>query len=235
MIKYVHNIDILRILYQRWAMHESDVLERFHRMKVLTIEQLVDLLKSSVMTARRRLKKWEALTSFNQNGRYYTLPKIPQFDNHGIWKYQRILFSKYGNLKQTIIELLRRSEAGLSAREVAHIVEIPSNSSIFSQLQRVSGIRREKHQGRFVYFSDHRERYQRQKSLLSRSQAAALPSDEEAVLILVQYIKHPHLGIKELSEKVAGQGKRIDPSVIQSFLEHHDLLKKIPDTGPSAR
>jgi len=215
-------------------MHEIDVLKRFRRVKVLTIEQLMDLLKSSVITARRRLKKWEALTSFNQNGRYYTLPKIPQFDNHGIWKYQRILFSKYGNLKQTIIELVRRSEAGLSAREVAQIVEIPSNSSIFSQLQRVTGIRREKHQGRFVYFSDQQETYQKQKSLLSRPQAAAaLPSDEEAVLILVQHIKHPHIGMEELSERVARQGKRIAPSVIQSFLEHHDLLKKIPDTGPS--
>jgi hypothetical protein len=216
-------------------MDEIDVLKRFHRMKVLTIEQLVDLLKSSVMTARRRLKKWEALTSFNQNGRYYTLPKIPQFDNYGIWRYQRILFSKYGNLKQTILELVRRSETGLSAREVSQIVEIPSNSSIFSQLQRVSGVRREKHQGRFVYFSDHQETYQKQKSVLSRLATATTPSDEEAVRILVQYIKHPHIGMEELSERVARQGKRIDPRVIQSFLDHHDLLKKIPDTGPSAR
>ena len=123
-------------------MREIDVLKRFRRVKVLTIEEVVELLKSSVMTARRRLKKWEALTSFNHNGRYYTLPRIPQFNDHGIWKYQRILFSKYGNLKQTILELVRRSEAGLSAREVARIVEIPSNSSIFSQLQRVSGIKR---------------------------------------------------------------------------------------------
>jgi len=216
-------------------MREIDVLKRFRRVKVLTIEEVVELLKSSVMTARRRLKKWEALTSFNHNGRYYTLPRIPQFNDHGIWKYQRILFSKYGNLKQTILELVRRSEAGLSAREVARIVEIPSNSSIFSQLQRVSGIKREKHQGHFVYFSDEPAAYQRQKTALDRPKAAAaLPSDEEAVLILVQYIKHPHIGMEELSERVARQGKRIDPSVIQSFLEHHDLLKKILDTGPSA-
>jgi hypothetical protein len=217
-------------------MGEIDVLKRFRRVKVLTIDELVDLLKSSVMTARRRLKKWEALTSFNHNGRYYTLPKIPRFDNHGIWEYQTILFSKYGNLKQTILELVRRSEAGLSAKEMAQIVKIPSNSSIFSQVQRISGIKREKHQGRFVYFSDEPETYQKQKSVLYRPQAAAaLPSDEEAVLILVQYIKHPHIGTEELSERVAREGKRIDPSVIQSFLEHHDLLKKIPDTGSSAR
>ncbi len=213
-------------------MHEIDLLKRFRRIKVVTIEQLVDLLESSVITARRQLKKWKAYTSFNHNGRYYTLPRIPRFDNNGIWKYQTILFSRYGNLKQTIIELIRGSGAGFSAREVAQIVEIPSNSSIFSQLQNVSGIRREKHQGHFVYFSDEQERYQKQKSALFRPEAGAgFPSDEEAVIILVQYIKHPHIGIEELSERVARQGKIIDPSVIRSFLEHHDLLKKTLDTG----
>jgi len=213
-------------------MHEINVLKRFHRIKVLTIEQLVDLLECSVITARRHLKKWEAYTSFNHNGRYYTLPRIPQFDPNGLWQYRTILFSKYGNLKQTVIQLIRRSEAGLSAREVAQIVEIPSNSSIFSQLRNVSGIRREKHHGHFVYFSDEHETYQEQKSALHRPETAGFPSDEEAVRILVQYIKHPHIRVEELSERVARQGKMIDPSVIRSFLEHHDLLKKNPDTGP---
>ena len=214
-----------------WAMHEIEVRKRFKKNKVLTIEQLVDLFESSVITVRRYLKKWKAHTSFNHNGRYYTLWGIPQFDSNGIWKYQTILFSKYGTLKQTIIELIRRSEKGLSAREIAQVVEIPSNSSIFSQLHNVSVIRREKHQGRFVYFSDEHGIYEKQKSALYGSEGGArLPSDEEAVRILVQYIKYPHIGLEELSERVARQGKMIAPSVIRSFLEHHDLLKKIQDT-----
>jgi hypothetical protein len=215
----------------RWAMNETKVKKRFKKSKVLTIEQLVDLLESSVITVRRYLKKWKAHTSFNHNGRYYTLQGIPQFDSNGIWKYQTILFSQYGTLKQTIIELIRHSEGGLSAKEIAQVVEIPSNSSIFSQLHNVSVIRREKHQRHFVYFSDEPAIYEKQKYALYRSDGVArLPSDEEAVLILVQYIKHPHIGLEELSERVARQGKMIAPSVIRGFLEHHDLLKKIQDT-----
>jgi hypothetical protein len=99
------------------------------------------------------------------------------------------------------------------------------------RLQDISGIRREKHQGRFVYFSDEHQRYQEQKSALYRPETIGrLPSDEEAVFILVQYLKHPHIGIEGIYEKLAQQGKIVAPSVIQSFLEHHDLLKKIPDT-----
>jgi len=214
-----------------WAMHEIEVKRRFKRNKVLTIEQLVELFESSVITVRRCLKKWKAHTSFNHNGRYYTLWGIPQFDSNGIWKYQTILFSQYGTLKQTIIELIRRSETGLSARQIAQVVEIPSNSSIFSQLHNVSVIRREKHQGRFVYFSDEQVLYEEQKYALYRSEdAARLPSAEEAVRILVQYIKYPHIGLEQLSDRVARQGKMIAPSVIRSFLGHHDLLKKNQDT-----
>jgi len=215
-------------LSREWAMNEIDAVKRFQKLKVLTIEQLVDLLESSVITARRQLKKWRAHTSFNMNGRYYTLPGIPRFDENGIWKYQRILFSKYGTLTQTISQLIRRSETGLSAKQIAQVVEVASNSSVFSRLQSVPGIRRERHQGRFVYFSG--ERYQEQKSALYQPQQARLPSDAEAVMILVQYIKHPRSSIEELSEIVTEQGRSIDRPVIHRFLEHHDLLKKIPDT-----
>jgi len=47
-----------------------------------------------------------------------TLPEIPEFDRNGLWKYQSVLFSAYGNLKQIIIELIRRSETGLRACKI---------------------------------------------------------------------------------------------------------------------
>ena len=55
-------------------MNENRVLEKFRRQKIITIGQLVEWLKCSVITARRRLKKWQSYTSINNNGRYYTLP-----------------------------------------------------------------------------------------------------------------------------------------------------------------
>jgi hypothetical protein len=213
-------------------MDEKDVLKTFRQKKVITIEQLVGLLHSSVITARRRLKEWKTYTSFNNNGRYYTLPDIPDFDSNGIWKYQKVLFSKYGNLKQTIIQLVAQSGAGLSAKEMANIVELPSNSSFFSQLHNFAGIKRERHGGRYIYFSDTPFLYEKQKEAftLYREGEYILPSDAEAVVILVQLIKHPDLSIEELSDRLAQEGKKIESSVIKSFLEAHDLLKKIPDT-----
>jgi hypothetical protein len=212
------------------VMDEKGVLKKFGQQKIITIEQLVQLFQCSVITVRRRLKKWKTYTSINKNGRYYTLPQIPVFDENGLWKYQTVLFSKYGNLKQTIIELIRRSQAGLSAVDIAKIIEIRSSSSIFSQIKNVAGIKREKHEGRFIYFSDTADNYQWQKRALGRQKVADWPTDAQAVEILIQMIKHPGINIEQLGVKAASQGKRFDSATIRRFLQFHDLLKKTSDT-----
>lgn len=213
-------------------MDEKKVLQTFVRKKILTIGQLVNLLQCTAITVRRRLKQWSAFTSINKNGRYYTLPQIPVFDENGLWRYQSVLFSKYGNLKETIIELIRHSRLGMSAAELAFILNLASSSYLFTQIGKTTGIKREKHQGRFVYFADSIERYdqQKQERILRWPDDVYQPTDAEAVLILVEFIKHPGIDMAQLSHKVKRQGKQVTPAVIQHFLQSHDLLKKTPDT-----
>ena len=207
-------------------MDEKEILVEFKRQKIITIEQLIQLFQCSAITVRRRLKKWKTFTSINQNGRYYTLPQIPEFDKNGLWKYQAVLFSMYGNLKQTIIELIKQSPKGLSALEIAQIIEIPSSSSYFSQIKDSSGIRREKHQGRFVYFSDSPIAYQRQKRAVGHQKSAGWPTDNQAVGLLVHLIKNPGISIEQLSVEAGPRDKRFDSAIIKQFLKFHDLLKK---------
>jgi len=208
-------------------MNEKTALEKVQRQKIITIDQLVKLLACSVITARRRLKKWRTYTSINHNGRYYTLPQIPVFDENGLWRYQTVLFSRHGNLTNTIVELIRTSEKGLSAVEIADIVELAPNSSFFSRIKNVPGIRREKHQGRFVYFSECSEIYRRQKRGWG---GADLPNDVQAVIILVALIKHPGIGVEQLAAKASEQDRQIRPEVVRRLLKFHGLLKKTSDT-----
>jgi hypothetical protein len=208
-------------------MDETRALEKFRRQKVITIGQLAQLLKSSVITARRRLKKWQAYTSINKNGRYYTLPQIPVFDKNGLWRYQTIFFSKHGNLKQTIVSLITDSPKGLSASEIAGLVDIAANSSFLSQFKSMPGVKRERHQGRYIYLSSQPEILSRQKQ--GRT-PVGFPTDAQAVIILVHLIKHPDIGIEPLSEHVSRQGQSVNPATLKSFLQFHGLLKKTSDT-----
>jgi len=213
-------------------MNDNRALVKFRRQKIATIGQLIEWLKCSAITARRRLKKWQSYTSINKNCRYYTLPAIPVFDENGLWKFQTVLFSNHGNLKQTIVALITDSNQGLSAAEIAEFVDLVQNSSFLSRIKNTPGIKREKHQGRFIYLSDHPEIYSRQKQTRASRQATVdLPTDLEAVKILVQLIKHPDIGIEQLAAKVSKPGKQVEPAMVRRFLQFHDLLKKTSATG----
>ena len=130
----------------------NKALKALRARKVLTIEQLASLLQSSRPTARRRLKAWNTLTSYNKNGRYYVLPDVPQFDAHGLWHYRQISFSQHGNLTETLIQRVRQSEAGLSAAELGERLRLNPRSFLWLFRNRPA-LKREKHQGYFVYFS----------------------------------------------------------------------------------
>ena len=212
-------------------MDDQRILERFRRQKTATIDQLVQWLKCSVITVRRRLRQWRSLTSINQNGRYYTLAEVPVFDPNGLWRYQRALFSTHGNLKQTVVALITRSARGLSAVEIAQLVDLPSNSSFISRMANEPGVKRQKHEGRFVYFSDRPEIYTLQQYVrASGRKGAGMPTDQEAVMILVELLKNPGIGIEQLATRVAHKGQWVSPEAIAAFLERHDLVKKTSGT-----
>jgi len=128
---------------------------------VFTLEQLVSYLGCSAPTARLRLKKWKSYTSYNKNGRYYSLHTVPRFDENGLWHYEHIFFSKSGNLKKTLIYLVQRSPSGLTGKEIGDLVGLPPRSFLH-HFRNTAGIYREKIEGLYIYFSDDPGRYQRQ-------------------------------------------------------------------------
>ncbi len=173
---------------------DNDSTAIFQRSKVATVEGLTARLQCSLPTVRRRLKKWHAYTSYNKNGRYYTIPQIPEFDRYGLWKYGNIFFSRYGTLKNTINALIHQSTAGLSAFDLDDLVGVSTHSSL-SQFKDNASFYREKHRGIYIYFSSQCDISEQQKCAREKlNQLAAkheLPSDKHAVVILAEFIKEP--------------------------------------------
>jgi hypothetical protein len=216
------------------AMGDDHILERFRKKKVMKIYEVANLLGSSTITARRRLKQWNTYTSINCNGRYYVLPEIAVFDEKGIWNYEIVFFSRHGNLRKTICELIKGSEAGLSAQEISQLVGLRANSSFLSSLRNLPQIRREKQQGRFVYFSAQQDVYIKQQdkreSLRRAGKMEHVVSDADAVAILVDRIRHPNDSLEQCAHRLRRSNKNMTAFNISALLEYHGLLKKTLDT-----
>jgi hypothetical protein len=211
----------------------SIALSDFKKKKVMVIDQLADLLDCSIPTVRRRLKKWRTYTSYNYNGRYYTLPDIPQFDEYGLWKYKSILFSKHGNLRQVVIHSIQHSPAGLTAREAEETLQV-SLGSFMPCFRNIADLRREKIAGRYVYFSSNEATYTKQKKKRqedeARSRLRNMPTDTQTVIILVERIKHPEWSVEQLCVSLNKKGHRIKGEIMRNLFERHRLLKKTMDT-----
>jgi hypothetical protein len=210
----------------------QNALKVFRRKKVLTLTELVSLLGCAAITARGKLKQWQTRHSLNHNGKYYVLPDIPEFDSHGLWQYRDIRFSRYGNLNQTVVSLIRDSPAGLTAQELGALLALDPRSFL-SPFRRHPEVVRQKHQGRFVYFSRQPavgERQQRRRSKMISE--AKIPSAVEAVVILVEMIKHPQWTPGQVSAALQARGCPITPAMIESLLAQEGVpIKKTPDSS----
>ena len=56
-----------------------------------------------------------------------------------------------------------------------------------------------------------------------------MPTDGEAVMILVDLIQHPNSGLEQIARRLKPKGLNIDVDAIRQLLVHHDLLKKTLD------
>ncbi|MEA1933170.1 MAG: hypothetical protein U9N60_01855, partial [Thermodesulfobacteriota bacterium] len=86
-------------------------MRHFISAQVMTLSQLEVLLSCSQRSVQRYLSMWGGLRSYNHNGKYFSLPAIAHFNSFGIWKYNDIGFSRFGNLKETVVHLVARSPA----------------------------------------------------------------------------------------------------------------------------
>ncbi len=205
----------------------ESVFRFLENIKVFTLEQVVASLNCSVPTARLKLKEWQAYTSYNQNGRYYTMSTVPRFDENGLWHYKKVSFSKYGNLKNTVVHLINASPSGLTGREIGDLVRLRSRSFLH-HFRDVVGIQREKTGRVYVYYSDDTDKYKEQVQNRSEGLISTgdLLSDADAVVVLTALIKHHGISVDDIMKLPEVRKRGLSGGVIREFLGRHDLLKK---------
>jgi len=200
------------------------------RKKIFTFDQLISMLKCSVRSGRNKLKEWQAYSSYNKNGSYYTLPSVPHFDKNGLWQHKDAYFSQNRSLKNTIVFIVNRSSSGLSGSQIGDILKL-SPRSFLHHFRRTPGIQREKHGGVYIYFSDKHDVYKRQLQNRQDSIKSTIKpmSDIDVVLLLVSFIKHNNISINSFMDLPEVKEKKFSADSIRNFFDQHNLQKKTLD------
>jgi hypothetical protein len=150
--------------------HASTIQQYLKDKQVATLDDLKSELGTTVsMTVFRKLKELQYLSSCSHRGMYYTLESIANFDDNGLWRIDRILFSKFGTLLDTVEHLVCESQAGYTSIELRAILTLETKEQLM-QLWVETRLSRELIDGIFVYTSSDSTRKKLQ--LLSRKQGA---------------------------------------------------------------
>jgi hypothetical protein len=208
---------------------ETSLLNFFKKKQVVTIKDLMEFSQLSSSSVKRRLSLWKTYSSYNYNGRYYVLPEIAKFNSDGIWESHGVYFSQHGSLKQTIVHLVNNSKLGLEHSELEVLLGIPCHSVLSSYFKNSHNLNRELENGRYIYFSKEPEVYSeqiRKRKEFQQSQAKEkLPCDKNAIVILVELIKHPTDTLVQLTKRVRRREITISIAQVRNLLQYHGLFK----------
>ena len=156
----------------RPATNTDELRSLFKKQKIATLDKLkLAIGTTSTMTVFRRLKELGYRTSYSHRGRFYTLADTPQFDNDGLWGYQSVGFSRYGNLLQTTQQFVDQAAVGFTSAELRSLLHVEVKQSLL-QLVRQKQLRREKIGRHFVYLARAKEQRTRQKQQRKEFQAS---------------------------------------------------------------
>ena len=152
--------------------------ELLHSQKIATLSELKLALGTTAdITVFRKLNELSYRSSYSHRGRYYTLEEIPQFDPQGLWSFQGVWFSRWGNLVTTLEALVGAAPQGYFAHELRHLLHVEVKDALL-QLVEQRRVARQPVSGLFLYCSP--EATGRRRQLLARQALSEIPGSASA-------------------------------------------------------
>jgi AcrR family transcriptional regulator len=162
------------------------------------------------------------------------LTSVPCFDEHGIWRYNGIFFSRHGNITQTIIKLVNDSAEGMEVQRICEVLGVAA-SSLYTHFRTIKQLSSKRFGRTLVYFSAQQDIYNRQvaqrnAAANARTAPPTLAGHTDAILVLVDRIRHPDDTVEQCARRLHHVSPTITPQWVAALLREHDLQKKTPDT-----
>ena len=162
--------------------------------------------------------------------KYYTLRDIPRFDESGLWSYRNIRFSRYGTVSGAALQMIERSAAGHTAKELSEVLNAEVGPEL-SRLYRLGRVPREKLGPVFVYLSGSETRRKAQRQAREAKWSASVeqaesPAPELVIAVLVELVHHPGTEPRALCRRLGRRGVPITEKQIQRIFTRYDLAGK---------
>ena len=214
------------------TLRTPELIDIFMKYIVMNMDDLIKHTNVSKITIQRRLKEIEYITSYNHNGMYYTLIKLAEFDESGLWDYKGIRFFKDGGLQKLIISQINSSGKGYTSEELSTKL----GTRVTNQLRlstKIKLISRKKYSDLYVYFSINENIQNKQIPL--REKDINLPSIEEetgtsdekkTIRILLEIIKNPDAEPEEIGKHLREKGLKMSDGFIKQVFSKYEIQKK---------
>ena len=121
----------------------SKLVQWLEKERILTLDRVAEALgRPARITLFRKLAQLGSRASYSHRGRYHTLDRIADYDEDGLWSFRGVQFSQHGTLGETIVSLVKRSEAGCFASELQTRLQVRVHNAL-AQLHGVGRLSRE--------------------------------------------------------------------------------------------
>ncbi len=200
--------------------------------KVMSLKQIrhkiPDRPRSSLF---RDLKKVELLTSYSHSGQHHALKSRVKFNRNGLWFYDQISFSKYGTLKNTLVQIISNSPAGMTHKELKNLLHIQVQNPLTHLITTFLLQRRSLADKVFVYLAQEdsvaQAQWQKRVEFNEKSLSVTLPSEMITIDILLEIIRGHEAIIdeEELSSRLKQRGVNIPHQQLIYVLTYYDIKK----------
>ncbi len=216
---------------QRQRADREQIIQLLRGKQAATIGEIRAALGGvSAATVFRTLREVPYRSSYNENGRFYSLHKEGKYDQHGLWSYRGIHFSRDGTLTATVERLVRSSSEGSTQRELQELLGVRVQNTLAALLER-EALQRCKEGRLFLYLAPEAEtqqrqlaqRHQREERLRVRSEGVAL---EIVIEILLMVIRHPEDDPPAVARRLRDRSPPIGIESIREVFERYGLEGK---------
>ncbi len=184
---------------------------------------------ASRSTAFRYLEQIPYRSSYDHNGRFYTLHEPSRYDRWGLRSVGGAHFSVDGTLKATVVRLVRESEAGWTQSELRDLLRVRVQLFLLAAL-REGAVGRDAIGRLYVYLHPEQEvreaQLARRRERVAESASAAVVDEEITIRVLLVLIRHPGSLPGDVVRRLQGRAPPVSRSQVDRVFAQYGLGEK---------